>query len=119
MLIANSFVAELLRSTRLQVLFQQRYNAQAELSLQLAKFGEKHPKVAALRTQLAATDESLKRQMNESPEAILKDAGEYVNGSTAMPAPPTSGFVIRLFMLVGLVLGLGVALWLERRQWWA
>jgi len=119
MLIANSFVAELLRSTRLQVLFQQRYNAQAELSLQLAKFGEKHPKVAALRTQLAATDETLKRQMNESPEAILQDAGEYVNGSTAVSAPPTSRFVIGLFLLVGLVLGLGVALWLDRRKWWA
>ena len=56
-LITNAFVAEVLRSTRLQTLFQQRAYTQGKLSSQLARFGEKHPKVAELRTQLATMND--------------------------------------------------------------
>ena len=117
-LIANGFVAELLRSTKLQVLFQQRYYAQATLSNQLAKFGEKHPKVAELRTQLSTTDDLLQQQMHETPEAILQGAGENVTKAIASPAGPTPLFVVDLFLLLGLMVGVGAALWLERRRWW-
>ena len=55
--ITNAFVAEVLRSTRLQTLFQQRAYTQAKLSSQLARFGEKHPRVAELRTQLATMND--------------------------------------------------------------
>ena len=44
--ITNAFVAEFLRSSKLQTLSQQRSSAEATLSRQLAKFGEKHPRVA-------------------------------------------------------------------------
>ena len=89
-LIANAFAAELLRSTRLQVLSQQRSFAQATLSNQLAKFGEKHPKVTELRTQLAAMSDSLNEQLNESPDAILRGAGENVTKAIAAPSRPHS-----------------------------
>lgn len=117
-LIANAFVAELLRSTKLQVLSQQRTFAQATLSNQLAKFGDKHPKVAALRMQLEATDASLQQQLNESPDVILQGAGENVTKAIASPSGPTAPFVIGLALIVGLMIGVGVALWLERRRWW-
>lgn len=117
-LIANAFVAELLRSTRLQGLFQQRYSAQATLSNQLAKFGEKHPKVAELRTQLAATNDSLEKQMNESREAILQAAGENVTKAVASPSGPTPIFVVGLLLIFGLVIGVATSLWLERSRWW-
>ena len=116
-LIANSFVAELLRSTRLQLLFQQRYSAQAVLSNQLAKFGEKHPKVAELRIQLAATNASLKQHMSEAPKSILQGAGENVTKAIAGGPRPNSVFVISLFLILGLVIGIGTSLWVERSRW--
>jgi uncharacterized protein involved in exopolysaccharide biosynthesis len=116
--VANAFVAELLRSTRLQVLFQERYNAQAQLSTKLAKFGEKHPKVAELHEQLTATDASLQKQMQESADIILEAAGENVTKATEASPSPKQSFVLSLSLLLGLLAGMGVALWLERRKWW-
>jgi len=45
--IVNAFVAELLRSTKLQQLLQQRSLALGALAKQLGKFGDKHPGVVA------------------------------------------------------------------------
>jgi hypothetical protein len=113
--ITNAFVAEVLRSTGLQTLFQQRAYTQARLSSQLARFGEKHPKVAELRTQLATMDDSLKRRTSESPEAILQSSGENVTTAVAAPSShPTR--VVGFFLLVSLVMGTGVAFWLERNR---
>jgi len=113
-LITNAFVAEVLRSTRLQTLFQQRAYTQARLSTQLARFGGKHPKVTELRTQLATMTDSLKRQTSESPEAILQTAGENVTKATAAPSNPHPLRVVGLFLFVSLLIGTGVSLWLER-----
>jgi uncharacterized protein involved in exopolysaccharide biosynthesis len=117
-LVANAFAAELIRTTRLQVLFQQSYTTQAQLSTQLAKFGEKHPRVAVLRKQLTATDDAMKRQMSESAEGILQAAGENVTQATDAAPSPTRSFVLSLSLLLGLMSGMGIALWLERRRWW-
>lgn len=113
-LITNAFVAEVLRSTRVQTLFQQRAYIQAKLSNQLARFGEKHPKVAELRTQLATMNDSLERQTSESPESILQTAGENVTKAVAAPSSPHPLRVIGLFLLFSLLISTGVALWLER-----
>ena len=115
-LIANAFVAELLRSAKLQTLFKQRSLAQATLSILLAKFGDKHPNVAQTRMRLAATDELLKKQLNEDYAKILQAAGENV--TKAVSARSSFNFVIVLFLLGGLTIAVGVALWLERDRWW-
>jgi uncharacterized protein involved in exopolysaccharide biosynthesis len=117
-LIANAFVAELLRSARLQVLYQQRYLASATLSNRLARYGEKHPRVAELKTRLAATDASVDQQLAESPDAILQSAGENVTKATVSLASPTPTFFAALTLLVGIMLGVCVALWFERHRWW-
>lgn len=116
-LIANSFVAELLRSANVQTLFRQRSLAQAALSIQLAKFGDKHPAVAQARMRLATTEELLKEQLTEAPDTIIQTAGENVTKAiTASPVSRT--FVIYLLLLCSLTIGIGVALWLERGNWW-
>jgi uncharacterized protein involved in exopolysaccharide biosynthesis len=115
-LIANGFVAELLRSANLQKLFKQRSLAQDQLSTQLAKFGDKHPGVAQSRTRLAASDELIKEQLNKGQEAILQATGENVTKATFFPS--SRKFVIGLFLLGGLAISVGVALWLERGRWW-
>ena len=118
-LIANAFVAEFLRSTKLQTLSQQRSLAQATLLKQLAKFGEKHPKVAEARLAVVASDDLLKAELDTTPNSILEFAGENVTAAIVTPTGPKPYFVIGLFLLVGLTFGIGVALWLERNRWWA
>jgi len=115
--VANAFVAELLRSTKLQALSERRSVAQATLLTKLTKFGEKHPGVAQARARVAATEERMKAQLSEPHEAILQAAGEDVTKAKATRSSPTPPFLISLFLLVGLVAGTGVALWLERNRW--
>jgi uncharacterized protein involved in exopolysaccharide biosynthesis len=117
-LITNAFVAEFLRSNKLQGLYQQRSSAEATLSEQLATFGDKHPKVIEARMRLAAADDLLKEQLSKSSPEILQAAGENVTQAMAVLSGPNPKFVIGLFLLVGLVVGIGVALWLERVRWW-
>ena len=116
-LVANAFVAELVRSTKLQTLSQRSFAAQAILSNKLAKFGDKHPGVALARMRVAATDGLMKEQLSETPDAILQAAAEHVTEAISAPSSPNPPFVISLFLLVGLVVAVGVALWLERDRW--
>jgi uncharacterized protein involved in exopolysaccharide biosynthesis len=115
---ANAFVAELLRSIKLQNLSRQRSAAQAALAKQLAKFGDKHPKVAEARMGLAATDDLMKEELSDAPETVLQAAGESVTKAIVAPSSPNLSFVIGFCLLMGLAAGIGIALWLERDRWW-
>jgi uncharacterized protein involved in exopolysaccharide biosynthesis len=116
--IANSFVAELLRSIKLQQLLQQRSVALVALSKQLGKFGERHPGVAAAKMRLQTADQGLKAELGEAGEAILNGAGENVTPAIAALSGPRAAFVLGLLLLVGLVAGASAALFLERGRWW-
>ena len=115
--ITNAFLAEFLRSSKLQTLSQLRSTAEATLSRELAKFGDKYPRVTQAKLRLAATDDLIKKQFSEAPEVLLQHAGENVTNAIAVPSWPKPRFVIGLFLLVGLVVGIAVALWLERSRW--
>jgi uncharacterized protein involved in exopolysaccharide biosynthesis len=115
--ITNAFAAEFLRSSKLQTLSQQRSSAVATLSRQRAKFGDKHPRVTQTKMLLAALDDLFKEQLTEAPEALLQAAGENVTKATDAPSSPNPRVLIGLFLAIGVVVGLGVALWLERRRW--
>ena len=115
--ITNAFVAEFLRSSKLQMLSQQRSSAEARLSRQLAMFGDKHPRVTQAKMRLVATDDLLKEQFSEAPEVLVQAAGESVTKAIAASLSPNPWFVIGLLLLVGLVVGTVVALWLERSAW--
>jgi uncharacterized protein involved in exopolysaccharide biosynthesis len=117
-LITNAFVAELLRNAKLQDLSQKRAFAEAVLSQHLARFGDKHPRLVNVRMRLAVANDLLKEQLKASPEAILNAAGENVTKAISGTPRPRPAFVIGLLLLVGLVIGIGVALWLERDRWW-
>jgi uncharacterized protein involved in exopolysaccharide biosynthesis len=115
--IANAFVAEFLRSSRLQALSLQRSSAAAALSRQLAIFGDKHPRVIKAEMRLAAADDLLKKQLSESPSVILQNVGQNVTMATAGPSKRSMPLVIGFLFLVGLMVGISAALWLERRRW--
>ena len=114
-LLANAFVAELLRSANLVTLYKRRSLEQDKLSTQRAKFGDKHPSVAQSRMRLAATDGLIKQELSKGQEAILQAAGENVTKATSFPS--SRRFLIGLFLLGGLAMSVGVALWLERGRW--
>ena len=116
-LTANTFVAELLRSANVQTLSRQRSLAQASLSIQLAKFGERHPSVAQARLRLATTERLLQEQLTEAPDALIQTAGENVTKAISA-APASQSLVLYLVLLCSLTIGIGVALWLERSNWW-
>ena len=115
--ITNAFVVEFLRSCNLQRLYRQRSEAEATLSRELANFGDKYPRVIQAKMRLVATDNLLKEQVGVNPEILLQDAGENVTKAIRARRTPNPWFVVGLVLLVGLVLGIAVALWLERRSW--
>jgi uncharacterized protein involved in exopolysaccharide biosynthesis len=117
--ITNAFVAEFLRSSNLQTLSQQRSAEQSTLSRYLATLGDKHPRVTQAKMRVAATDDLLRKQLSETPEALLNTAGESVSKAIAATTArrPNPRIVIGLFLCVGLVAGVAVALRLERRRW--
>ena len=82
-------------------------------------FGDKYPRVTQAKMRLAATDDLLKKQLSEAPEVLLQAAGESVTKATAATTArrPNPRFVIGLLLLVGLVVGIAVALRLERGRW--
>jgi uncharacterized protein involved in exopolysaccharide biosynthesis len=116
-LITNAFVAESLRSIRLQILSQQRSSTQASLSERLVKFGDKHPRVIEKRLGLQAIDSLSEKWQHATHDEILRAAGENVTQAMALPSSPIR-FVISLHVLVGVLVGVGVALWLEQGNWW-
>ncbi len=115
--IANTFVAEFLRSSKLQALSQQRTLAEAILSRLHAKFGDKHPRVALAKSRLEATDGAMKQELAQSSEEVLQAAGENVTKAVAAPSGPNPRLVVGLLLLLGLAAGIAVALWLERHRW--
>ena len=64
--IADAFVAEFLRSVKLQALAQQRAAAQGALAKQLATFGPKHPKVGEAKARLASLDDLVTDELNKN-----------------------------------------------------
>ena len=114
-LVANTFVAEYLRSSALQKLSGQRASAQAALSEQLATYGDKHPKVAGARLRLEAVDALLKEQLSKPPEEIIRVGDENVTfaQAVAVPSSPDPSFFIGIALLIGLAIAVGLALFAE------
>jgi uncharacterized protein involved in exopolysaccharide biosynthesis len=100
--------------------------AEGELARQLMIYGEKHPKVLQVAEGLDAARAALKAGMEEDGgrDAIVdgRDAS-VTDGSVKLALPnrtPTSpkGFMILGFsIMLGLLAGIGLAVWRDRRPW--
>jgi uncharacterized protein involved in exopolysaccharide biosynthesis len=117
--VTNTFVAEFLRSSKIQMLTQQRSAAEAALTKELVKFGDKHPRVMQAKVRLATLDALIKKQLSEAPAVLLQAAGEKVTKATAttLTLSPNPTLVIGLLLTIGLIAGVAVALYLERNKW--
>jgi uncharacterized protein involved in exopolysaccharide biosynthesis len=114
--ITNTFLAEFLRTTKLETLSQQLGSALALLSESLATLGEKHPKVIEAKMRVASADSLMKELLSKTPKEILKTAGENITlaEASAVPSSPKPLLFIGLALLVGLLAGVGIAIWRER-----
>jgi uncharacterized protein involved in exopolysaccharide biosynthesis len=117
-LVVNTFVAEFVREIELQKLSEQQAVAKRTLSTTLETFGEKHPQVRVAQVRLAAAEDLLRAEWNKKPEEILRDAGERITVAQpdAVPSSPNPPVIIFLSLIVGLVAGLGCALYLPGRR---
>jgi uncharacterized protein involved in exopolysaccharide biosynthesis len=117
--VTNAFAAEFLRSSNIQMLTQQRSAAEAALTKELVKFGDKHPRVMQAKVRLATLDELIKKRLSEAPAVLLQAAGEKVTKATAttLTLSPNPPFVIGLLLAIGLMAAVAVALYLERNKW--
>jgi uncharacterized protein involved in exopolysaccharide biosynthesis len=115
--VTNAFVVEFLRTTSLQKFSGQRGAAQAALTETLATLGDKHPKVQEARMRLASTEALMKDQLTRTGDDIRKSAGENITFAEAsvIPSSPNPPLIIGFALLGGLGVGIGLALWLERR----
>ena len=115
--VTNAFVVEFLRTTSLQKLSGQRGAAQTALTETLATLGDKHPKVQEARMRLASTEALMKDQLTKTADDIQKSAGENITFAEAsvIPSSPNPPLIIFFALLGGLGVGIGLALWLERR----
>jgi uncharacterized protein involved in exopolysaccharide biosynthesis len=117
-LVVNAFVAEFLRSITLQRLFDQRAATKVTLSQALRTFGDKHPQVREARRQLDAADATLQVESSKNYEKILPDAGDKVTlaRAPAVPSTPKPGLTLAGSLLIGLIAGVGLALFLPVRR---
>jgi uncharacterized protein involved in exopolysaccharide biosynthesis len=116
--ITNAFVTEYLRINALQTASDQVASSQIELSRSLATLGEKHPTIVKMKLAVEAAEANFKRQMLKTPTELQTAAGETVAFAqpVTVPSSPNALLVIVSFVFAGLALGLGVCLFLERRN---
>jgi capsular polysaccharide biosynthesis protein len=116
--VVNAIVLEYLRDKAMHRRQDAVAAAEGELARQLAIYGEKHPKVLQFADGLDAARAALKEAM--SPEDGGQDA-VVIDESVKLAIPnrtPTSpkGFVILgLSFMLGLMAGIGLAVWRDKR----
>ena len=117
--VANAFAFEYVRAKTLQRLGDAVAAASRELARQSGIYGRKHPSILQLKTELEAARMRFQAAVDE-PEAITGKAAPSSAITLAEPNPTPSSpkgiVILGLAFLSALVSGIGLALWLERRQ---
>ena len=115
--VANAFAFEYVRAKTVQRLGDAVAAASRELARQSAIYGEKHPSILQLKTELEAARERFQSAVNE-PEASRVAPGDALTLAEASPTPssPKGVVILGLAFLSALISGIGLALWLDRRQ---
>lgn len=116
--IANAFVDEYLRVRLLTELSDRQSAEQQALTDLQATYGPKHPRVKRAEARLALAASSQARAVAEDGiDALHLDAGGRVMRAqeVTIPVGPRARAIIGLGALLGPLLGLGLALVLERR----
>jgi uncharacterized protein involved in exopolysaccharide biosynthesis len=114
--IANAFVAESLKITRLQKLDEQRAIAEAALFELIGTLGERHPNVARARAKLAGAETLLAAEKRDRSRQVESTTSESVIAAEAIavPSSPNPPLIIGMALVLGLVAGVGIAVLVDR-----
>jgi uncharacterized protein involved in exopolysaccharide biosynthesis len=117
--VANAFAFEYVRSKTIQRLVEAVTTATHELVRQSGIYGEKHPRILQLKTELETARSRLQAAVNE-PEGTASKAppGSAIMLAEANPTPssPKGLMILGLAFLSALIAGIALALWLESRE---
>ena len=115
--VANAFAFEYMRAKTVQRLVEAVTAASSELARQSGIYGEKHPRISQVKTDLETARSRLQAARN-GPEATASTPGSAIMLAEPNPTPsnPKGVMILGLAFLFALISGIALALWLERRQ---
>jgi uncharacterized protein involved in exopolysaccharide biosynthesis len=116
--IVNAIAIEYLRDKAIQRRQDAVAAAEAELGQQLATYGERHPKVLKAADELVEKRIALKEALSpdeQRPEVFV--AGESIKLAVPnrTPTSPRGKVILGLSVILGLMAGIGLALWCDWR----
>jgi len=116
--VVNAIVLEYLRDKAIHRRRDAVAAAEGELARQLAIYGEKHPKVLEFSDGLDAARAALKAVM--SPEdggqdAVVTDESVKLAIPNRTPTSPKGFVILGLSFMLGLMAGIGLAVWRDQR----
>ena len=117
--VVNAFAIEYLRDKDLQRRRDAVAAAEGELGRQLAIYGEKHPKVLQAADGLDAARASLKAGMSPQDggqDEVTSDESVKLALPNRTPTSPKGFVILGLSFLLGLLAGIGLAIWRDRRD---
>jgi capsular polysaccharide biosynthesis protein len=117
--VANAFALEYIRTKRMQRLTDVVTAASREFARRSAVYGEKHPSIVQAKTELELARIRLRDAANSTDGVesdIAGDEGVILAEPSPTPSGPKGLVILGLALISALVTGVGIALWLERRD---
>lgn len=117
--VVNAFAVEYLREKAIQRGLDRASSAENELRQQLEIYGDKHPKTLKAIAELDAARAALEAVTNAqdgSQEEVSGDASVNLAVPNYTPTSPKGLMILGLSLLSGLVAGICLAIWRDRRD---
>jgi Mrp family chromosome partitioning ATPase len=118
-MLANAFALEYIRAKKMLRLTDAVTVASREFARLAAVYGERHPNIVKARTEVEAARVRLQNAANLS-DVVQSDfaaaEGITLAEPSMMPSSPKGRVILGLTMITALASGVGIALWLERRD---
>jgi uncharacterized protein involved in exopolysaccharide biosynthesis len=117
--VVNGFVIQYLRDKDIQRRLDRLNFAEAELRHQLAVYGDKHPKASRAAAEFDATRAAFEAAMNRQDagqDDIASDPSVKLALPNRTPTSPNGFVILGLSFLSALLAGIGMAIWLDRRE---
>jgi uncharacterized protein involved in exopolysaccharide biosynthesis len=117
--VANAIAIEYLREKSKQGRRDMVTTAEAELARQLAINGERHPKVLRAEDELSAARAALTATggaEGDGQDTIVADEGVGLAIPNHTPTSPKGSTILGLALILGLLSGVGLAVWRDRQE---
>jgi uncharacterized protein involved in exopolysaccharide biosynthesis len=116
--VVNAFVVEYVRDKVVQRRLDKLGAAEGELQRQLSVYGDKHPKTlrAVEERDAARVSYEAVNPQNADQEEIGPDQSVKLAEPNLTPTSPNGLAILAMSLLAGLLAGIALAIWLDRRD---